>query len=82
MKRDSKEVMQRISFHGMILLRGICKMVYGTLTAVVIILAVDGFAAVPSEGGYAAVFDFVYAVSLIVIALCGLYLFGCKKSGR
>ena len=82
MKRDFKEVMQLIGFHSMILLRGVSKMVYGTLTALVIVLAVDGFAAVHSEGGYAAVCDFIFAVSLLVIALCGLYLFGCKKRGR
>lgn len=82
MKRDFKDVMQIIAFHGMILLRGFSKMAYGTLTAAVIVLAVDGFAAVPSKGGYAAVCDFIFAVAILAIALCGLYLFGCKKRGR
>lgn len=79
---EVKKVAGCIAFHGMVLLRGIAKMLYGALSAAVIALAADGFAAVPSEGGYAAVCDFIYAVSLLVIALCGLYLFGCKKRGR
>lgn len=80
---EVKKVSRCLAYHGMILLRGVAKMLYGTLTAAVIALTADGFAAIPSEGGYVAVCDFICAVALSVIALCGLYLFGCKqKRGR
>lgn len=80
-----KEVKKAAGFavyHGMILLRGIAKMLYGAMMAAVIALIAEGFASVPTEGGYAAVSDFIFAVSLTVIALAGLYLFGCRKRGR
>ena len=69
-------------YHGMILLRGAAKMLFGTSMAALIALTVDGFAAIPLEGGYAAVGDFIFAVSLAAITIGGLYLFGGKKRGR
>ena len=53
------------------------------LMAAVLAMMADGFAAIPSEGGYVAVCDFICAVSLAVISLSGLYLFGGRqKKGR
>ena len=82
MKRNVKEVLQAICFHCKILLRGFTKVVYGTVTAVLVCLAVYGFAAIPSEGGYAAVVDFISAAACIVVAVALMYSLGCKRSRR
>lgn len=82
MKRNFKEVMQLIGFHGTILLRGCIKMLYGTMTAGLLGLAVGGFAAIPSEGGYVAVCDFIAAIATLTVALTCMYAFGCKKRKR
>ena len=79
---EIKKAAATAAYHGMILLRGAAKMLYGTSMAALIALTVDGFTTIPSEGGYTAVGDFIFAVSLATIALCGLYLFGGKKRGR
>lgn len=80
--KEIKKAVGIAAYHGMILLRGAAKMLYGTSMAALIALTVDGFTAIPSEGGYAAVGDFIFAVSLATIALGGLYLFGGKKRGH
>ena len=77
--KDFKSAAKAICFHTKIMLRGFAKMLYGTVTAGLIGFAVYGFAAIPSEGGYAAVCDFIGAVALTVVALCCLYLFGSTK---
>lgn len=81
--RDFKKVARFAAYHSMIILRGFAKMLYGTVTAGMIGLAVYGFTAIPSEGGYVAVCDFIGAVTLTVIALCCMYWFGSRKrTGR
>ena len=82
MKANFKEVLQTICFHCKILLRGFTKVVYGTVTAVLVCLAVYGLAMIPSEGGYAAVFDFISAAACIVVALALMYSLGCKRGRR
>ncbi len=79
---DYKKVARVIAYHSKILLRGFSKMLYGAAMAAVMALTVDGFMEVSSEGGYVAVCDFIFAVALAIISLCGLYWFGCKKGGR
>ena len=71
-----------VCVHGLILLRGFAKVLYGTVTAALVGLAVYGLTAIPSEGGYAAVSDFISATACIVIALALMYFFGCKRSRR
>ena len=82
MKVNLKEVFQTICAHGLILLRGFAKVLYGTVTAALVCLAVYGLASIPSEGGYAAVSDFLIAAIFIVLALALMYSFGCKRSRR
>lgn len=67
-----------ICYHGQILLRGIAKVLYGAAIAGVAALAVYGFDGVTSEGGYVAVCDFIGAVCLTILALCGVYYFGSR----
>lgn len=80
--KEMKKAAGIAAYHGVILLRGAAKMLYGTAMAALIALTVDSFASIPSEGGYTAVGNFIAAVSLAVIVACGLYLFGGRKRGR
>ena len=82
MKLNGKEVLQMICVHGLILLRGFAKVLYGTVTAALVGMAVYGLTMIPSEGGYAAVSDFISAAICIVMALALMYFFGCKRSRR
>lgn len=80
---DVKKVIKCMAYHGMIVLRGFAKMLYGACTACLIVLAVCGFQEIPAEDGYTAVCDFIGAVALMVIALSCMYLFGStNKRGR
>lgn len=65
-----------IGYHAKILFRGLVRVIWGSLTAGLIYLAVYGFVAIPNEGGYMAVCDFIGAVATLVIALGNIYLLG------
>lgn len=82
--RNFRMAVRFVCYHGKILLRGFAKVLYGAAVAGLIVLAVYGFQAIPTEGGYAAVGDFVCAVATTVVALGCMYAFGCsrKKTGR
>ena len=74
-----RDIVRRIGFHGKVLLRGFAKSLYGAAVAGLIGLAGYGFAAIPAEGGYKAVWDFIAAVCVTVIALAFMYGFGCSR---
>ena len=65
-----------ITYTAKLLFRGLVRTIWGGLTAGLIYLAFYGFVAIPTEGGYAAVFDFVAAVALMVLALLNIYMQG------
>ena len=65
-----------IGYHVRILAKGFIKMLWGTMTAVTIAFAVYGFTIVPTEGGYAAVSDFLVSKVALIIALGCMYLMG------
>ena len=65
-----------IVHHAKIMLRGLVRVIWGALTAGLMGLAVYGFVAVPMEGGYTAVCDFIGAVCLMGIAFISIYLLG------
>ena len=79
MKRNFKEVMQLIGFHGAILLRGFAKVLYGAAVAGLIGLAAYGFYMIPSEDGYVAVCDFIGSIAMLSVALTSMYAFGQKR---
>ena len=79
MKRNFKEVVQLIGFHGAILLRGFAKVLYGTAVAGLIGLAAYGFYMIPSEDGYVAVCDFIGSIAMLSVALTSMYAFGQKR---
>ena len=74
-------MMNTIVYHGKILCKGFVRMLIGAICAGLIAAAVYGFAMIPSEGGYAAVGDFVGAIIALVIAFGGVYIMGGKKKG-
>lgn len=82
MSRKFKIAAKRIGFHVLVILKGLAKVLYGALMTGITALAVYGFVAVPTEGGYAAVLDFVGAMACLTVALGGMYLIGGKKKNN
>jgi O-antigen/teichoic acid export membrane protein len=76
MKKDSKKTFQMIGFHSRVMFKGLMKMAYGALMAVLLTIGICGFIMVPSEEGYAAVSDFLVSSCTVVVALGGIYLMG------
>ena len=76
-----KRILAKVIFHASVLFRGLCKAVYGATITGLIVFSVYGFVAVSSETGWTAVCDFVASCALLVVALGGMYLIGCRKKG-
>jgi hypothetical protein len=68
-------------FHLGIVLRGLARTLYGAFITGLIAFAVYGFVLIKSEGGYAAVFDFIASVAMLVVALANAYALGSKRKG-
>ena len=77
-----KKVIRWIVWHCKVLLRGFIKTLYGAATAGLIAFAVYGLATIPTEGGYAAVCDFVTALASLIVAVLCMYTFGCRKQKK
>ena len=80
-KDDFKKALKKVQFHGGILLRGLVRTLFGALNTCLIGAAAYGFVMTKQEGGYTAVFEFIGACALLMIALANAYLLGCKKRG-
>lgn len=76
-----KRFMKKIRFHGLVLLKGMMRMLFGTATAGLMVLAIYGFVSVRAEGGYLAVGDFLVAMATVVVAGACMYAMGCGKKG-
>jgi hypothetical protein len=76
-----KRVLKQVKFHADIMLRGLARTLYGALIAGLIAFAVYGFVLIKSEGGYAAVFDFIAACATLMVALANAYVLGNKRRG-
>ena len=76
-----KKALKQVKFHADIMLRGLARTLYGALIAGLIAFAVYGFVLIKSEGGYAAVFDFIAACAMLLLALANAYLLGSKRRG-
>lgn len=82
MKRvNFEKALKQAKFHADTLLRGLARTLYGALIASLIAIAVYGFILIKSEGGYAAVFDFIAACATLTVALGNAYLLGSKRRG-
>jgi hypothetical protein len=76
------KAMDQVKFHTRIVVRGFARMIYGTLVAGLLAVAIYGFAMVGSESGYIAVCDFIASCATLVVALCNMYVMGKKGRGR
>lgn len=81
MKTNFEKFLRQANFHLGIMLRGLARTLHGAFITGLIGFAVYGFVLIGSEEGYAAVFDFVAAIAVLVIALCNVYLLGSKRKG-
>ena len=82
MKRvNFKKIQKQAKFHLDVLLKGLVRTLYGTLTAGLFAFAIYGFVLIKKEGGYAAVFDFIAACATLTVALANAYVLGCKRRG-
>ena len=79
---SAREAAYQIVYHVKILVRGFGKVLYGTAVAGLLGLAAYGFTAIPTEGGYVAVCDFIASMATLFIALNGVYAFGARKKKR
>lgn len=77
-----REVLERIAYHGGILLKGLSRTIYGTVVSLAIGMSVYGFITTESEAGYIAVSDFVGSCTLLVIGLLNVYVMGGKKGWK
>lgn len=78
---DVKRFMKNVRFHGLVLLKGMMRMLFGTATAGLMVMAVYGFITVSSEGGYLAVGEFLMAMASVFVAGACMYAMGCGKRG-
>jgi hypothetical protein len=81
MKNKIYAFAELVKFHGAILLRGFCRVLFATLTAGLAVLAAVGFACVTIDAGYSAVFDFIASCATAWLALFCMYRIGLKKRG-
>lgn len=79
-----KRLAKTVWFHTKVLLKGLKRVVFGASTAGLIAFAVYGFCMIPSEGGYAAVCDFITAIATMVVAMASMYAIGAgyKKGAK
>lgn len=76
-----EKIMKLAKFHLGILLRGLGRTLYGAFITGMTAFAIYGFVLIKTEGGYAAVFDFIASVAILVVALANAYVLGSKRKG-
>lgn len=81
---DCKTALRGIWNHGKVLGRGMVKALSGAGAAGLVWLGIHGYAAVPAEGGYVAVCDFIASTAMLFLAGLAMYLMGgrCRKAGK
>lgn len=79
--KDFKSMIKAVGDHGKVLGKGFVRMLYGASVAGLIGVSAYGFVAVPAEGGYIAVCDFIGAMATLVIAVTGMYAMGGNQKG-
>ena len=81
MKIKLEKFLKKVVYHLTVMARGLARTIHGAFIAGSIAFAVYGFVIIKSEDGYAAVFDFVSSCAILLIALCNIYVLGCKRKG-
>ena len=77
----SNNFINQFKHHTSVLLSGLGRTLYGAFITGVLATAIYGFWLIKGESGYAAVFDFVASIALLVVAFCNVYLLGGKRKG-
>lgn len=79
-----KRIASVVALHAKIFGKGFARMIWGVSAAGLLAMAGCGFAAVPDEGGYIAVCEFVAAVAAMVVAAVCIYIMGgnSRKNGK
>lgn len=82
--KNVKTALRGIWNHGKVLGRGMVKALCGAGAAGLVWLGIHGYAAVPAEGGYVAVCDFIASTAMLFLAGLAMYLMGgrCRKAGK
>ena len=73
---------EELKFHWNIFVRGVARMLAGTLAAILFAVSIYGFVVIKGETGYIAVFDFIATLCTLCIALCNVYAMGRKRGGK
>ena len=76
-----EKFMKQAEFHLGIVVRGLGRTLHGAFITGLIAIAIYGFILIGKEEGYAAVFDFVASIAVLVVAICNVYLLGSKRKG-
>lgn len=76
--KDFKRVAKAVWFHTKVLLKGLKRVVLGATTAGLIVFSVYGFRMIPTEGGYAAVGDFIAAIAMMILGMLCMYAMGAN----
>lgn len=78
-KINFRLIYEEVKFHWNIIVRGIGRMLYGAIIAILLGVSIYGFAVTKDESGYIAVCDFIASVCTLVLAFCNVYAMGRKK---
>lgn len=71
-----KKVWDTFKFHARIAWKGLYRVLYGTLIAVLLAVSVYGFMVVSTENGWAAVANFILSTGLLVLSGLCIYCMG------
>jgi hypothetical protein len=82
--KNFKTTLRGAWFHVRVLVKGLVKALCGAAAFGLGWMGVHGYTLIPTEGGYAAVCDFIASTAMLALALMGMYLMGgkCRKTGK
>ena len=80
--KDKKDLLIKVGYHARIMINALMRMLLSTLTIVLFVIAIAGFCLVAKEGGYAAVFDFIWSCVTFAIAVVSMYFLGNPRKFR
>ena len=84
-KEQVKNIFAIIKTYFGILIRGMVRIIYGAAVAGMFAMSAYGFVSISSEDGWAAVFDFIATLAMLVIAFANVYVIGggaCKRGRK
>ena len=76
-----KKAWKAVKFHARVAWHGFYRMLYGSLVAGLMAMAIYGFVSLTNETGWVAVWDFVASCATMLVALSNMYMIGTNKKG-